>query len=351
MDPNGASGAPSKRSGFLIAAACFVVIVAGMQAATSLLIPFLLSAFVAIICLPPLNWLTRHRIPTGVSVLIITLTLIVAILLLGTFVGSSISDFSSNLPTYQSRLKLMTGDMLTWRSGLGISISSQTILDNFDPAAAMGMAGKLVSGLGNALANTFLIVLTVIFLLIEAAALPHKWRAMGSHAPSSEHFGRFVASVNSYLAIKGWVRLATGSVIAVWLAILGVDYPLLWGLIAFLFNFVPNIGSIIAAVPAVLLALVQLGPGAALAAGSGYMVVNIVMGNVVEPRFMGKGVGLSTLVVFLSLVFWGWVLGPVGMLLSVPLTMIVKLALEANEQTSWIAILLGPDVDTPGEPR
>jgi predicted PurR-regulated permease PerM len=119
----------------------------------------------------------------------------------------------------------------------------------------------------------------------------------------------------------------------------------LWGLVAFLFNFVPNIGSIIAAVPALLLALVQLGPGPALAAGAGYLVVNIVMGNVVEPRFMGRGVGLSTLVVFLSLVFWGWVLGPVGMLLSVPLTMVVKLALEANPETRWIAVLIGPDVE------
>jgi len=335
----------SRQRGFLISAACFVVIVAGMQAAASLLIPFLLSAFVAIICLPPLNWLTRHRIPSGISVLIITLSLIIGVLLLGTFAGNSIADFSSNLPAYQDRLKTITGDLLTWLSGLGVSISSQTIRDSLDPSAAMGMAGRLVSGLGNALANTFLIVLTVIFLLIEAAALPHKWRVMGEHAPSAEHFDRFVESVNSYLTIKGWVSLATGATIAIWLAILGVDYPLLWGLIAFLFNFVPNIGSIIAAVPAVLLALVQLGPGTALAAGAGYVVVNIVMGNVVEPRFMGKGVGLSTLVVFLSLIFWGWILGPVGMLLSVPLTMIVKLALETNEQTRWIAILLGPDVD------
>ncbi len=335
----------SRYGGFLVAAACFVVIVAGMQAATSLLVPFLLATFIAIICLPPLNWLARHRISSGASVLIITLTLIIVVLLLGTFVGSSISDFSSNLPIYQSRLKVISGDLLAWLSGLGISFSSQSIIDNFSPSAAMGMAGKLVSGLGNALANTFLIVLTVIFLLIEAAALPHKWRAMGKYAPSTEHFGRFVESVNSYLAIKGWVSLATGAVISIWLAVLGVDYPLLWGLIAFLFNFVPNIGSIIAAIPAVLLALVQLGPGAALGAGAGYVVVNIVMGNVVEPRFMGRGVGLSTLVVFLSLVFWGWVLGPVGMLLSVPLTMIVKLALEANEQTRWIAILLGSDVE------
>ncbi len=333
-----------RHAGFLIGTACFVVIVAGMQAAASLLIPFLLAAFVAIICLPPLQWLTRHRLPVAAAVMLIALSLVLVILLLGTFVGASVADFSSNLPVYQARLKAMSGDLIGWLSGFGISLSSQAVLENFDPSAAMGLVGKLVSGLGNALANTFLIVLTVIFLLMEAAALPHKWAAMGNQAPSTEHFGRFVASVNSYLAIKGWVSLVTGIVIAGWLALLGIDYPLLWGLIAFLFNFVPNIGSIIAAVPAVLLALVQLGPGAALGAALGYLAVNIVMGNVIEPRFMGRGVGLSTLVVFLSLVFWGWVLGPVGMLLSVPLTMIVKLALEANERSRWLAILLGPDV-------
>jgi len=151
--------------------------------------------------------------------------------------------------------------------------------------------------------------------------------------------------VHSYLVIKSVVSIATGVLITVWLSILGVDYPVLWGLLAFLFNFVPNIGSIIAAVPAVMLAMVQLGADAALYTALGYVTVNIIMGNVIEPRYMGKGVGLSTLVVFLSLVVWGWILGPVGMLLSVPLTMIVKLACEAKPETLWIAVLLGPDID------
>jgi len=238
----------------------------------------------------------------------------------------------------------LTGDTMHWLTGWGISISSQSLLDALNPSAAMGMAGKLLSGLGNAVTNTFLIVLTVIFLLIEATALPHKWNAIGARAPSMQGFEQFVRSVSTYFSIKGWVSLATGIFITIWLAVIGVDYPLLWGLVAFLFNFVPNIGSIIAAVPAILLALVQLGGGEALLAGLGYIIANVVMGNIIEPKFMGKGVGLSTLVVFLSLIFWGWVLGPVGMLLSVPLTMIVKLALEANEQTQWLAILLGPDV-------
>jgi predicted PurR-regulated permease PerM len=124
--------------------------------------------------------------------------------------------------------------------------------------------------------------------------------------------------------------------------VIGVDFPILWGLLAFLLNYVPTIGSIIAAVPAVLLALIQLGPASALAVTGCYVAINIGMGNVIEPRYMGRGLGLSTLVVFLSLVVWGWLLGPVGMFLSVPLTMTAKMALEANPSTTWIAYLLGP---------
>ncbi len=185
----------------------------------------------------------------------------------------------------------------------------------------------------------------MIFVLFEAVALPHKWAVMDSHAPNTQAFKSFLKTVHSYLVIKSMVSIATGVLITVWLTFLGVDYPVLWGLLAFLFNFVPNIGSIIAAVPAVMLATVQLGLGTAAYTALGYVVVNVVMGNVIEPRYMGKGVGLSTLVVFLSLVVWGWILGPVGMLLSVPLTMIVKLACEANPKTQWIAVLLGPDID------
>ncbi|MFQ5582649.1 MAG: AI-2E family transporter [Mariprofundaceae bacterium] len=330
----------------LIAGAALVIIIAGMQAAQALLVPLLLAIFIAIICLPPLNWLMERRLPAGLAVLLVTLGLILLGLLVAGFAGASVADFSESLPQYQQRLQDMTGDLFVWLSGFGIHIDRQMALETLDPAAAMGMAGTLLSGIGNALANTFLIVLTVIFLLFEAIALPHKWALMGEHAPSTDAFGRFLESVNQYLAIKTMVSLATGAAIAAWLAVIGVDYPLLWGLLAFLFNFVPNIGSIIAAVPALLLAVVQIGPGAALSAAVGYVVVNVVMGNVVEPRFMSRGVGLSTLVVFVSLVFWGWVLGPVGMLLSVPLTMIVKLALEAGEKTRWIAVLLGPDVES-----
>ena len=334
-----------QHSSFLFTAACLVIVIAGIQAANHLLVPLLLAMFIACICLPPLHGLVSKGIPATWAVLLVTLGLVLIGVLLSVFVGASVSDFSHNIPLYQARLQGQTEQWLAWLAKMGIEASNQAVLDMLNPSAAMGFAGKLLAGFGNALANTFLIILTVIFLLFEALALPHKWAVMGEHVPSTSAVSGFLQSVNQYLVIKTWISLVTGVVISIWLAVLGVDYPLLWGLLAFLFNYVPNIGSIIAAVPAVLLALVQLGVDTALYAGLGYVAVNIIMGNVIEPRFMGKGVGLSTLIVFISLVFWGWLLGPVGMLLSVPLTMIVKLALQANKNTQWIAILLGPDIE------
>jgi len=334
-----------QHSPLLLTAACLVVLIAGVQAAASLLVPLLLAIFIACICLPPLQWLVEKSVPATWAVLLVTLGLILLAAFISIFAGASVADFSHNLPIYQERLHGQTTQLLIWLASIGIEVSSQAALDALNPATAMGFAGKFLAGFGNALANTFFIILTVIFLLFEALSLPHKWAVIGEHAPSTEAVSKFLSSVNQYLVIKTWVSLATGVIISICLAILGVDYPLLWGLLAFLFNYVPNIGSIIAAVPAVLLALVQLGADTALYTALVYITVNLVMGNAIEPRFMGKGVGLSTLIVFVSLVFWGWLLGPVGMLLSVPLTMIVKLALEADPKTQWIAVLLGPDFE------
>ena len=157
------------------------------------------------------------------------------------------------------------------------------------------------------------------------------------------NYATILSGVNRFLGIKTLTSAATGILVAVWLIILGVDYPLLWGVVAFLLNYIPTIGSIIASVPALLLALVQLGPAEMGVCAIGYFVINITISNFIEPRFMGDGVGLSALVVFLSMAFWGWVLGPAGMLLSVPLTMSVKIAASANPRMQWIAIMLGPN--------
>ncbi|PLX88535.1 MAG: hypothetical protein C0619_12600 [Desulfuromonas sp.] len=341
------SSASTKRHNrsLLLTLASFVIVVAGMRAAQPLLVPFLLAIFIAIICTGPLHWLQQRKVPTAVAVLLIILAFVAVSLTILTLVGTSVNDFTSSIPLYQEKLRELTLGLLPWLEKMGIKITSGDLLKHFDPGKAMQMVASTLATTGGVLTNAFLILLTVIFILLEAAGMPTKLRAALEDAESSlSSFERFTDGVRQYLAIKTLVSLATGILIALWLWIIGLDYPLLWGLVAFLLNYVPNIGSILAAVPAVLLSMIQLGPSPTLLVAGGYIAANVLMGSGLEPRLMGRKLGLSTLIVFLSLVFWGWVLGPVGMLLSVPLTMIVKIALEVNPDTSWLAILLGSEV-------
>ncbi len=328
----------------LLAVASFVVIVAGMRAAEAILVPFLLSVFLAVISAPPLFWLERKGFPKSLAMLTVVAGIVCILLLMGAIIGSSVDAFTQKLPEYQSHLGATTDAVLTWLHEKGIRISDPEVAKYLDPGAILRLVANTLNGLGGVLGNTFLIFLTVVFILFEASSFPVKLRAiLGSQDASLGDFAKFTENVRRYLAIKTWTSFATGIAVAVWLKLLGVDFAILWGLLAFLLNYIPNIGSIIAAVPAVLLALLQLGVGAAVWSASGYLVINVIIGTVIEPRFMGRHLGLSTLVVFVSLVFWGWVLGPVGMFLSVPLTMTLKLAMENEQRTRWIAILLGSE--------
>ncbi len=342
----------AKASQILLTVAAFVVVIAGMSAAKDILVPFLLAAFIAIISAPTLFWLQRKGLPTWLALLAVILGVLLIGLLMAGLVASSVKDFSADLPLYEAKLKEQTTLIAAWLDRLGVDTSALALTDVFNPGAAMKLVAALLNSLGSVLANGFLILMTVIFILLEASSFPEKLRTiLGGPDSSLGRFDHFIANVKRYMAIKTWVSLATGVLIALWLAVIGVDYAVLWGLLAFGLNYVPNIGSIIAAVPAVLLGVIQLGFIKALIAAAGYIVVNLVTGNVIEPRFMGRGLGLSTLVVFLSLLFWGWVLGPVGMLLSVPLTITAKIALDSREDTRWIAVLLGPEIvsDTKAE--
>lgn len=334
----------SKAFYFLVTSACFVVVVAGMRAAESILVPFLLSALIAFVCSSPLFWLQKKGIPSVLSVLIVVVGILIISVLLAMLVGTSLENFSIALPSYQARIQEKTAVLVMWLKNNGIDLSTHELLKFFNPGKIMQLVGNMFSGLGGMLTNTLLILVTVIFILLEASSFPNKLRAiLGARGELFTNFNKITDGIKYYLAIKTLTSFATGICIAIWLAVQGVDFPILWGLLAFLFNYVPNIGSIIAAIPVILLAFIQLGMGPALLVTLGYVLVNGIIGSVIEPKVMGRGVGLSTLVVFLSLVFWGWVLGPIGMLLSVPLSITLKIVLESSEDTRWIAILLGPE--------
>jgi len=332
----------------LLSIASFVVFIAGLRAASPIIIPFLLACFIAIITSPALVWFKKRGIRPSFSIVIIIFSVLCALWVVVQIAGSSINQFVSESDLYQQRLREISKGWIEWMEERNIDVNSDTFNSLINPGRAMTLVvTTLRQFLTGMLTNTFLILLTVVFLLLELAGLPNKLQmALGPNHPSVPGLLRFSDSLNRYLAIKSWVSLATGVCAYMLCRVMGVNYALLWGLLAFLFNYVPNIGSLLAAVPPVMLSLVELGTSRALGIGIGYAVINILFGNLIEPRVMGKGLGLSTLVVWMSLIFWGWVFGPVGMLLSVPLTMVVKIAMESKEDTQWVAVLLGSD---PGE--
>ncbi|MEE8119755.1 MAG: AI-2E family transporter [Gammaproteobacteria bacterium] len=343
------SDSSSKTLNAMLLIAATVVVIAGMKASQSLLVPFLLAGFIAVISASPLLWLERKGVPAPLAVLIVIFGILLIGVIVGGLVSNAVADFSRNLPAYEQSLKQQTSGLVDWLTAQGVEASRVDLESIFAPAAAMQLVGRMLNSLGAVLTNGFLILLTVVFMLLEATRFPNKLRAMiGGEDASLERFSTFVENVQQYIALKTWISLATGVLVTLATWLIGVDYPLLWGLVAFAFNYVPNIGSIIAGVPAVLLAFIQLGPWAAAITTAAYVVINVLMGSIIEPRYVGKELGLSTLIVFVSLVFWGWVLGPVGMLLSVPLTITAKIALDSQESTRWLAILLGPEIhDSP----
>jgi len=326
---------------WLVGFAAFVIIIAALKEASQIVVPFMLSVFIAIICAPAMSSLRRRKVPTWLAIVLVVFIILTGVSSVALLVGASLDEFSNQLPDYKQRFEEETSNMIKVINGFGLHISYDQIKGYVDPSALMQMVANALRGIGSALTNLILVVMIVIFILFEAVELPKKLSlAFSDTSQSLERLESFIKSVNRYLVIKTLVSILTGLLITCWMWVLGVDFPILWGVCAFLLNFVPNIGSIIAAVPAVLLAFVQLGGLSAGLTGMGFLVVNLIVGNAIEPRYMGKGLGLSTLVVFLSLLLWGWVFGPVGMLLSIPLTIIMKLAFEANPKMHWLAVMI-----------
>jgi len=321
--------------------AAFVVIIAGMREAQSIIVPFLLAGFITIILSGPLSWLQSKGLSRWVSMLIVLVAGFLFFFFIATLLGNSIEQFRENLPVYQSRLEQYNTGLNAQLQRFGMSLPESGLISELSPSRMMGLAGDMLGQLGGLVANGFVILLYVAFMLAELSGITQKIaKAFDNPRDTLQRVSQFTEGANKYMAIKAGVSAFTGALVSIVLWVIGVDFPILWGVFAALLNFIPNIGSIFAAIPAVLLALVQLGVGPAIAVALAYVIINVVVGSILEPKFMGERVGLSTLVVFISLVFWGWVLGPAGMLLSIPLTMLVKIGLDKREDTHWIATLL-----------
>jgi AI-2 transport protein TqsA len=331
-------------SSILITLASIVIIITGLKFAAPLLSQFLMALFIAVICTPPIRWMESKKVPRGLAILLVLTVVLIFVYSVVALVGDSINSFNSNKEFYIERLNTRFTDLAGWLSAIGAPIDSFDIKSLLEKIDIMALITHVVGGVGVIFGDFFIIFLSVIFLLAETTSFPSKFsRAFSNSKEKMIHVNHVLSKIRHYLAIKAITSLITGGLATALLVMIGVDYPFLWGMLAFLLNFIPSIGSLIAAIPALLLALVQLGFGAFVWTGIGYFVINNVIGNFVEPKLMGKMLGLSTFVTFASLIGWGFIFGPIGMFLSVPLTMTIKIALDTSEKTRWLGIMLGPE--------
>lgn len=330
---------------FLLVAAALVVVVAGLKLGAPILLPFALALFLAVMSLPITFWLQRH-VPPWLSIVItvlITVTLFSVLILLTV---QSFSELEPRLDGYRTSLTQLGVGAVEWvrRNELlgSPAVDRYLTLDVIEAGAVFDFLGGAVRQAGAFLSSTFLILLMMVFMLSEATVFPYKLRAiLGRKAGSGRRMTKIIREVQVYLGIKTAVSLVTGLLIGIWAWLLGLDFPVLLGLIGFVLNYVPTIGSILAVIPALFLSFVQFGSfGHSVLVLGGYLFINMVFGNLIEPSLMGRRLGLSTLVVILSLIFWAWVWGPIGALLAVPLTMVVRIMLENTEDLRWVAVLL-----------
>jgi Predicted permease len=318
-----------------------VVILTGIRFAADIIVPFILALFIAVVLNPVIRGLERLRVPRVLAItLLIAFIILVAVLLLASL-GTSLNELARTLPQYRSSLVVPLQNIEPYLQKLGLKISVDELVKYIDPNAAMTFVTRLLTQLTNAMSSIFLLLLTVVFMLFEVPQLPAKLQQMMVRPTEGmAAIQKAIDSVTHYLVLKTAISLVTGLIAWGMLAALDVRFAFIWGMLAFALNYIPNIGSVLAAIPPILQVLVFGGVYDALLVLAGYLTINMVFGNILEPRIMGRGLGLSTLVVFLSLIFWGWLLGPVGMLLSVPLTIIVKIGLEHTEGGKSIAVLL-----------
>ncbi|QKE28929.1 putative autoinducer 2 (AI-2E family) transporter [Arcobacter acticola] len=321
--------------------ASFVVIIAGVKMASQVVVILFLAIFISSIFSTLLKVLQKKHIPRLFSYFIILLIVSGIGVMLAYVINISLNDFLTNLPTYEEKLKNTILNLLHFAQDSGIQIDKAKIMGALNFNSFFGFTTNIIGSIGTFLSKFLLVVIGVAFILAESKSFQTKLRVIfRNNAKKLEHFNLFSFNIQKYFVVKSFTSFLTGFIITIVLTLFGVDYPVLWGVIAMLFNFVPVVGSIIASIPAVLLTFMNLDINTTIWVIVLYVIINISISNILEPKLMGKELGLSPLVIFFSLIFWGYILGIVGMFLAVPITMTLKIAFDSNTSTHWLGILM-----------
>jgi predicted PurR-regulated permease PerM len=327
----------------LLKLSALVIILAGIHAAADIIVQLLMALFFAIVLNPLVTWFIRRGVNRPLAITIVVCVMLIILTLLVGVLAASMNDFLALLPKYNKMLTQKVLEIERAIPFMHLRLSPERMLQRLDSEKVMSFATTLMTGLSGAMASVLLLVMTVVFMLFEVRHVPYKLRfALSNPQIHIAGLHRALKGVTHYLALKTLISLWTGVIIWAGLALMDVQFALMWGVLGFLLNYIPNIGSVISAIPPMIQAFLFNGTYEMVLVGALFLGVHMVLGNIVEPRMMGRGLGMSTFVVFLSLLFWGWLLGPVGMLLSVPLTSVCKILMETTQGGAKLAILLGP---------
>lgn len=332
---------------FLLVLACIVVVVAGLRIARPILVPFVLALFIAVVSMPVMFWLRKKGVwaPVAIALTVLLDALVFAAMIV--MVVVSLADLDEQLPRYIGGAQAIYSRWILELDANGVPASTYLNSNLMVPARVIAVIRGTAQGLLQIVSVSFLVGVIMVFILAEATVFPFKFLAiLRGTGQGTLRIAHIIQEVQAYLWLKALTSLATAVCVTVLCRLANIDFSVLLGLIAFVLHFVPTIGSIIASVPAVVLALILHGEVTAIVVALGYLGISTVIGSLIDPQIMGHRLGLSTLVVVLSLLFWGWVWGPVGALLSVPLTMVLKIVLQNVPDLRWIAVLLDKKAPT-----
>lgn len=326
---------------FLIFTTSIALLFVIMKFSSDLLAPLFISISIAIVLSPLLNYLRDRHIPKIVSLILIIIISVTPIIMIGNHIADDAKRLTQNIEPMKRQFHNGLKDITANLNSKGVDISKVDIERMLKKSNLSGIIKKLSAQVNKQFSNIFLIFFTVAFMLMESEYFHNKLKkALSTSKIKLEDGLEIIAKIKTYFIIK----VKTSLITAVWVLIIlwyyNISYYYIWATLAFFFNFIPVVGSIFAAVPPIIIALMDNGSTTAIWVAIWYAVINNVIGNIIEPRIMGKGLGLSALVIFLSMTLWGWVMGPTGMILSVPLTMAMQFLFEQYEETKWISLML-----------
>lgn len=343
-----------KGSQAVVTLACLFIVLAGMKIAAGVLVPVVYGFFLAVLSYPLTRWLRRHRVPSGLALgatMLVNLALLAGLLTVGVRL---LINFWSDLPRYLRGVERYLNDAAGWLEGQGVEDARKLVAGMFDFNTLVGYATNqdVMKTLGGFLGTTFgtlatvfasllMTLIVMMFILMEAQGTQSRLQAVNfSGGPDFSGLMRSATDIQKYLGVKTLISALTGLMAGLWCWFFDLHYPLLWALLAFLFNFIPAVGSTAASLPAIVEALVQHGPTHAVIIAVGYGGINFCLDNFVQPTMLGNRFGISPLVVILSVIFWGWLWGPLGMFLAVPLTMVLKVLLDNSAEFQWISVAM-----------